>query len=159
MERIDVAAALRELAGAAARLADLLGAPDDGPSTVSVTEWRSPTRALEPIVVAGEEDLPIALGRGHACLVTPGDGGFSPVEVSDEKRVQLLAVALVGDVALEAAHSGLGESASAVDAMLAKGFSVLASSAADAGVSVPRDLYVAAAMRFPELDTRGGEWR
>lgn len=163
MDRIEVVAVLRELAGAALRLAELLAVSGEAAAeeagAAPGARWRSPTRDLEPVVVRGEEDLAAALGRGHASLVTPGDGGLVPVEVSVEQEVRLLAVALAGDVALEAAHAGLGASGTAVDAMLAKGLRVLSAKAAAAGVAVPRDLFVAAASRFPELDQRGAEWR
>jgi hypothetical protein len=158
MDQIDTAEALRDLARAATRLADLL-VPAAVEPAAAETWWRSPTLGLEPIVVLGEEDLPAALARGHAAIVHPGSGGFQPPVFSADGRIRHLAVALVGDVALEAAHSGVRGSGSAVDAMLARGLAVLSAAAMEAGVGVPAEVFLGAAERFPELDARGDEWR
>lgn len=153
--------ALRDLARAASRLAELLGGA--GPELVmeepSDAGWRSPTLDLQAVVVSGEEDLAGALGRGHRCLVNDAAGGLAAVWLNDGERIRHLAVTLVGDVALEAAHAGLTASGTMVDGMLAKGFDVLAAAAEAAAVPVPAELYVSSADRFPELNARGARWR
>ena len=158
MQQIETVEALRDLARAAARLADLL-VPPAVETAAAEAVWRSPTRDLEPIVVLGEEDLPGALGRGYMAIVHPGAGGFQAPVFSPDGRIRHLAVALVGDVALEAAHSGVSGSGSAVDAMLARGLAVLSAAAVEAGVGVPAEVFLGAAERFSELDARGAEWR
>jgi hypothetical protein len=158
MEQIETITALRDLARAASRLAELL-LPCAVDAAAGEGGWRSPTLDLQPVVVLGEEDLPHALGRGHAALVHAGTGGFRSREFSTEGRIRHLAFALVGDVALEAAHSGVNASGSAVDAMLARGLALLSAAAAEAGVGVPAEAFLEAAERFPELDARGAEWR
>lgn len=159
MNCIEAAAALRELSRAAARLAMALDSGEPDAACRDEPGWRSPTRDLEPVIVRGEEDLAGALGRGHACLVHGGKGGFVARIVGDEERVRLLAVALAGDVALEAAHAKVHSSATALDAMLERGLAALAENAASAGLATPRDFYVAAMARFPELELRGAKWR
>jgi hypothetical protein len=158
MRHIETMDALRDLASAASRLADLLVPlvietlqPDEG--------WQSPTRDLEPIVVLGEEDLPGALRRGHGAIVHAGAGGFQAPVLSADGRIRHLAVALVGDVALEAAHSGVSGSGIAVDAMLARGLAVLSAAAVESGVGAPAEVFLGAAQRFLELDARGAQWR
>lgn len=162
MDGVEVSAALRELARAAVHLAGLFDGGGVAPRPAEPAEtdaWRSPTRDLQPVVVAGEEDMAAALGRGHQCIVGGGEGGFVASALPDEERLVLLAVTLAGDAALEAAHAGLSSNAASVDAMLARGFVALTESAAAAGLAVPREAFIAAAGRFDELKCRGSEWR
>jgi hypothetical protein len=159
VERAEARAALLELARAAERVARLLLEEPWPPAAVEEPAWRSPTRGLEPVVVAGEEDLEDALRRGHQVLVGDGSGSLVAVAWGGEERLRHLAVTLAGDVALEAAHAGVQGSRGAVDAMLRRGFEALALAASEAGLRVPTAAFVAAAGRFSELDARGAEWR
>jgi hypothetical protein len=134
-------------------------APEPGPFVGSESGWRSPTLDLAPVVVLGEDDLPAALARGHPAIVHPGTGGMQAPGLAADVRIRHLAIALVGDVALEAAHSGVSGSGSAVDAMLGRGLAVLSAAAVEIGVGVPAEVFLGAAERFPELDARGAEWR
>lgn len=164
MDRQEVTTALRELARAAGRLALLLAGeaveePAATDAHLETEPWTSPTREMEPVVVHGEEDLEAALGRGHGALVQEGNGSLAAIRWSDVERLRNLAVALAGDVALEAAHAGVRGSRSAVDAMLRRAFEALTTAAEDCGLAAPAAEFVAAAARFSELDSRSGEWR
>ncbi len=160
MERAETRVALMELARAAERLAELLGGEGEPPPAAGEEPaWHSPARDLEPVVVAGEEDLVNALERGHPVLVGEGAGWLVALGWSAGERLRHLATALVGDVALEAAHAAVQGSRGAVDGMLGRCYEVLGAAAADAGLPVPRAEFIAAATAFSELDSRGSEWR
>lgn len=156
-----LADAAESLAGAARLVVDLIprSAGEEGPGRAGVPAWTSPTRSAEPVVVRGEEDLLDALQRGNPALVIEGPGGFPGGALEPEERIRLLARRLVGDVALEVRHAGIGHDGRMVDGMLADALRLLQLDAVDAGQGVPQALFVAAAQEFTELDARGAAWR
>ena len=164
MRTDETRAALLELSRAADRLASLLtdevlAEELEAFARPASKGWVSPTVALEPVVVMGEQDLASALQRGHTCLVVDGPGGLVSADWSEEERLRLLAVSLAGDVALEAAHAGVTGSRSAVDSMLRRGFEILVAAALAAALPTPTVDFIASVGRFSELDARGAEWR
>jgi hypothetical protein len=164
MDNEEIRAALLNLSRAADRLAQVLGGAPSSPAIVaqpaSITPaWRSPTLDLEPVVVLGEDDLHEAFARGHRLLVHDGAGGLQEVTWGDAERLGRLALTLVGDVALEAAHAGVQGSRSAVDAMLRRSFAALEAAAGECGLEVPAAEFISATAQFSELDSRSAEWR
>jgi hypothetical protein len=163
MDRVEIRAALLDLSRAADRVAQLLGGaptPEMVAQPVSNNPaWRSPTMDMEPVVVQGEDDLQEAFARGHRLLVQDGAGGLQEVTWGDAEWLGRLALTLVGDVALEAAHAGVQGSRSAVDAMLRRSFAALEVAAGECGLTVPATDFISATARFAELDSRSAEWR